>query len=88
MGKMTEMTGHVPSVRRVHARSNRAQIGICRASRRDLLIAAPAAGVILPPVASAEPSSIYDFSVKQYGETVDMLKYKGQVVVIVNVASE
>lgn len=82
------MIGHVPSARRLHARSHRPQPGICWASRRDLLIAASVAGVVLPPVASAEPSSIYDFSVQQYGESVDMSKYTGQVVVIVNVASE
>lgn len=43
----------------------------------------PAAG---PGLAS--PSSIYDFSALQYEQEVPLSKYKGQVLVIVNIASE
>jgi glutathione peroxidase-family protein len=36
----------------------------------------------------ASPSSIYDFSPLQYEREVPLSKYKGQVLVIVNIASE
>lgn len=61
---------------------------LTRATRRDVLVAAPVSGLALASPAAASDASIYDFSVQQYGEIVDMSKYKGQVLVIVNVASE
>lgn len=38
--------------------------------------------------AAAEPESIYDFTALQYGESVSLSKYKGQALVIMNIASE
>jgi hypothetical protein len=42
----------------------------------------------LAGAALASPSSIYDFSALQYEQEVSLAKYKGQVLVIVNIASE
>jgi hypothetical protein len=59
----------------------------CRAnSRRHLLLASTASCITLPT--QAADGSIYDFTVEQYGERVPMSKYRGDVLVIVNVASE
>lgn len=38
--------------------------------------------------AAAETRSIYDFSAQQYGKDVSLSKYSGQVLVVVNIASE
>jgi hypothetical protein len=57
--------------------------------RRHVLLATPCAGVLLNPGQSgAAAQSIHDFTVQQYGEDVSMSKYKGEVLVVVNVASE
>jgi hypothetical protein len=47
-------------------------------------------GILAQPAgpAIASPSSIYDFSALQYEQEVPLSKYKGQVLVIVNIASE
>jgi glutathione peroxidase-family protein len=41
-----------------------------------------------PGQSGAAAQSIHDFTVQQYGEDVSMSKYKGEVLVVVNVASE
>ncbi len=41
-----------------------------------------------PVAAAAEPASAYDFSALQYDKEVPLSKYRGQVVVAVNIASE
>ena len=41
-----------------------------------------------PAAAAPEGVSTYDFTVQQYGADVGMSRYKGQVLVVVNVASE
>mmetsp|Transcript_31659 Transcript_31659/g.70403 ORF Transcript_31659/g.70403 Transcript_31659/m.70403 type:complete len:108 (+) Transcript_31659:49-372(+) len=60
-------------------------------SRRSMLYGA-ASSLLLPSagavIAAPEPQSIYEFSALMYGEEVSMSKYKGQVLVVVNVASE
>jgi glutathione peroxidase-family protein len=44
--------------------------------------------LLLAGASLAAPESIYDFTALQYGEEVPLSKYKGQVLVVVNIASE
>ena len=66
-------------------------------SRRRLTLGSAAALVVLPNVAAtpgsafaAEPlkSSFYDYTVEQYGKPFDLGAFKGDVTVVLNVASE
>lgn len=65
----------------------------CAASRRDVLATT---GLLALPGAAAAPGSaladaggsIYDYTVQQYGEDVAMSRYRNDVLVVVNVASE
>ena len=58
-------------------------------SRRSIGVLGVATALFPPlSIASPRPSSIYDFTVKQYGEDVPLSKFKGQSLIIVNVASE
>jgi glutathione peroxidase-family protein len=41
-----------------------------------------------PASAQAADASVCDFTVEQYGKRVPMSKFRGEVLVIVNVASE
>lgn len=43
---------------------------------------------MLPASAAAAAGSAYDFEALQYDATVPLSKYKGQVLVVVNIASE
>lgn len=58
-------------------------------SRRSALVGA---GVVSATGASlradANAGSVYDFTVQQFDEDVSMSKYRGDVLVVVNVASE
>lgn len=73
-------------------RSSRGCNAVCGAlRRRELLVSVPTAGLVSqapPAAASPDGVSTYDFTVEQYGADVGMSKYKGQVLVVVNVASE
>ena len=66
-------------------------------SRRRLALGSAAALVALPNLAvapgsalAAEPlkSSFYDYTVEQYGKPFDLGAFKGDVTVVLNVASE
>lgn len=46
------------------------------------------ASAAAPPLPVAAPSSVWDFTAVQYGKEVPLSKYRGQVLVVVNVASE
>eukprot|EP00798_Chlamydomonas_sp_ICE-L_P009997 gene9997-7881_t len=89
-----------PGARSLH--SSRAAATCCRRvatsatssrdgmSRRELLATTsmlPFLGAAGAAVA-AEPTSIYDFSAFQYDKEVSLSKYKDQVLVVVNIASE
>ena len=58
-------------------------------SRRDALLSAT---VLAAPAFSAAPAaaatSLFDFTVQQYGQDVELSRYRGKSLVIVNVASE
>jgi len=60
-------------------------------NRRDVLLAGSAASLALqantPGFAGAQ-DSIYDYSLMMKGEPVSLKKYEGQVLVILNIASE
>jgi hypothetical protein len=62
-------------------------------NRREI-IEAGAAALLLPGMlptsasAAAEKGGAYDFEALQYDATVPLSKYKGQVLVVVNIASE
>jgi hypothetical protein len=43
---------------------------------------------LLAESVAAAPQSIYDFTALQYDKEVSLSKYKGQVLVVVNIASE
>lgn len=76
----------------VGSRSSRARNAVCGAfGRRELLLTVPTAGLVSqvhPAAAAPDSVSMYDFTVQQYGTDVGMSKYKGKVLVVVNVASE
>ncbi|KAG1670516.1 hypothetical protein FOA52_015381 [Chlamydomonas sp. UWO 241] len=64
-------------------------------SRRHLLVATTASGLVLPGLlssnraqAAASPESAYDFSALMLDNEVPLSKFKNKVTVIVNVASE
>lgn len=69
---------------------------VCGASRRQLLSASAAglAGLVTHEATAAASNdasaaaSVYDFTVKQFDADVPLSKYRGEVLVIVNVASE
>jgi hypothetical protein len=72
-------------------RSETRKLGVCGAfTRRELLLTAPAAGMLCPthPAEASEAANAFDFTVQQYKKDVAMSKYAGDVLVIVNVASE
>lgn len=84
-----------PSSVAISRRASRAvAVGACAASRRDVLattsLLALAGGAAGTPAARAEPGSdsMFDFTVEQYGEAVAMSRFRNEVVVVVNVASE
>lgn len=70
----------------VRRSSVRAQAGAH--SRRDMLWASTAGSMFSPASAQAADASVCDFTVEQYGKRVPMSKFRGEVLVIVNVASE
>jgi len=47
-----------------------------------------AGAAVLPSWATAEGASIYDLTALQYGEETSLSKFKGQVTVVLNIASE
>lgn len=72
---------------------SRASNIVCGAfGRRELLLSVPSAGLVSsqvhPAGAAPEAVSAFDFTVQQYGADFGMSAYKGQVLVVVNVASE
>lgn len=46
------------------------------------------ASCVAGPALAAGESSVWDFTAQQYGQDVALSKYKGQVLVVVNIASE
>ena len=58
-------------------------------SRLKSLLLIAALGLALPALAGDDPKSVLDFKVKSIdGKTVKLSKYKGKVLLIVNVASK
>ena len=62
----------------------------CRNTKRawPLPPLSSSAGNAASAAAGAAPLSAYDFSALQYGADVPLSKYRGQVVMFVNIASE
>jgi hypothetical protein len=48
----------------------------------------PAAGMLPASASAAAAGGAYDFEAQQYDATVPLSKYKGHVLVVVNIASE
>ena len=58
-------------------------------TRRDVLLSAAAAALSTDGAASADPRTIYSFTVAgRKGETVDLSAYRGKVLLVVNTATE
>lgn len=79
-------TARTPHV--IRASAEHVQYGDASIGRRGVLLgsAAIASGLILPGARAAEGSA-YDFTVHQYGEPVSLDRFRGQVTVVLNIAS-